>query len=171
MSLFGAVLEVCVRTLFFNSFIFAGFKTGFKDMDRPRRIRYAQWGRMRVTDGNNDMVVEYISSVTAALFVVFLQPTGAFSFASEGEVETGIVVAMLMYQLVPELFLDLYVTFMEIHGGLWKVHQVSWSWTAGGDKESASWIAPLGDLPKSITLKFGSVVCFTGFVLLVAVKA
>ena len=100
-----------------------------------------------------------------------MQPTGAFSFATAEKIETSVVITLLLYQLVPELFLDLYVTFMEVHGGLWKVHQVSWSWSAGGDKESASRVDAMGDLPKSLMLKVFTILMCTGFVLLGTVKA
>ena len=171
MSLFGALAEVCVRLLFFNRFMQAGLATNYKDMTAAGLLEYARWGKLRVMDGTNDMIVEYLSSLTAAMFLIYLVPTGAFSFATDDVVETSAVVALVMYQLVPEVFLDLYVTFMEIQGGLQNVHQVVWSLSAGGDPGSKYRVFRLGDFPKALACKLFGSLGIMFFVLLSVTKA
>ena len=172
ISLFGAVAEVCVRIFFYNRFTLAGMRAWCNgtEMKAKEKFAYAKWGRLRVTDGTNDMLVEYLSSLTAAMFIVYLSPTGAFSFATTEVVETSVVVRLLMYQLVPELFMDLYVTFMEVQGGLRRLHELQWDLRAGGDENSKFWANRTGDLVKSVSTKVVVSVCVTGFVLAATLK-
>ena len=78
MSLFSAVAEVCVRIFFFNRFTLVAMRTNPKDMTDEQRFKFAQRGRLRVVDGTNDMIVEYLSSLAAAMFILYLAPTGAW---------------------------------------------------------------------------------------------
>jgi len=172
MSMFGAVAEVCVRIFFYNRFTLAGMRawntgTGMTDKEK---FAYARWGRLRVTDGTNDMMVEYVSSLTAAMFILYLAPTGAFSFASTDIVSTSVVVRLLMYQLVPELFMDFYVTFMEVQGGLRKLHELQWDMKAGGDMKSKFMANRIGDLVKSVSTKVVVSIAVTAFVLAATLK-
>ena len=80
------------------------------------------------------------------------------------------VVELVLYQLVPELFLDLYVTFMEIQGGLKKVHEVVWSWSAGGDPGSKLRALRMGHFVKALVLKSVFAVAIVCFVLLSVAK-
>jgi hypothetical protein len=52
-----------------------------------------------------------MSSITAGLFLVYLAPTGVFSFVASSNISSATVVTLCMFQIVPELFLDFYVTF------------------------------------------------------------
>jgi len=166
MSLFSAVAEVCVRIFFFNRFTLAAMRTSPKDMTDEQRFKFAQRGKLRVVDGTNDMVVEYLSSLTAAMFILYLAPTGAFSFATSETIETAAVVKLLMYQLVPELFLDFYVTFIEVQGGLLTLHELYWDPSAGGDPNSKYRANRMGDLLKSLSTKLVATIGITAFVLL-----
>ena len=172
MSLFGAVAEVCVRIFFYNRFTLVGMRAWAEgvEMTGKERFAYAKWGRLRVTDGTNDMIVEYVSSLSAAMFIVYLAPTGAFSFATTEVIETSVVVRLLVYQLVPELFMDFYVTFMEIQGGLRRLHELQWDMKAGGDEKSKFRANRWGDLVKSVSCKVAVSVCLTAFVLVATLK-
>ena len=124
ISLFSAVVEVCVLIFFFNQFTLVAMRTNPNDMTDEQRFKFAQRGRLRVVDGTNDVIVEYLSSLAAAMFILYLAPTGAFSFTTSETIETAAVVKLLMYQLVPELFLDFYVTFIEVQGGLLTLYEL-----------------------------------------------
>ena len=166
MSLFSAVAEVCVRIFFFNRFTLVAMRKNKKDMTDEQRFKFAQRGRLRVVDGTNDMIVEYLSSLAAAMFILYLAPTGAFSFATSEKIEAAAVVKLLAYQLVPELFLDFYVTFIEVLGGLLTLHELYWDPSAGGDPSSKYRANRMGDLFKSLSTKLSVTIAITGFVLL-----
>jgi len=170
ISLFSAVAEVCVRIFFFNRFTLAAMRTNPKDMTDEQRFKFAQRGRLRVVDGTNDMVVEYLSSLTAAMFILYLAPTGAFSFATSEAIETAAVMKLLMYQLVPELFLDFYVTFIEVQGGLLTLHELYWDPRTGGDPNSKYRANRWGDLFKSLSVKLAITIVLTCFVLMATIK-
>ena len=70
-----------------------------------------------------------------------------------------------MYQLVPELFLDFYVTFIEVQAGLLTLHELYWDPSAGGDPNSKYRANRMGDLFKSLSMKPAVTVSLTGFVL------
>jgi len=170
MSLFGAVSEVCVRIYFYTRYAQYGMNTNFNDLRDDEKRKYASWGRMRVQDGTNDRLVEYLSSFAAALYLIYLAPLGAFDFASDATVETGVVINLLMYQLVPELFLDFYVTLIEVQGGLKKLHDVTWSLTSGRVDGTIYLSDRLGDFEKGLFLKLATCGVLTGFVLLSTLK-
>lgn len=113
VGLIGAVGEVCVRIFFFNLFFKTGIRRNKRGMSNEETYSYALWGKLRVQDGINDMAVEYISSITSALLLIHLSPLDAFSFATSDKIDESAVLTICLYQIVPEIFLDLYVTFME----------------------------------------------------------
>jgi hypothetical protein len=168
IGLVGAVAEVCVRIYFYNNFIKAGLKN--QRMTDEQKRQYAKWGKLRVQDGNNDMVVEYMSSLVAGLFMIYLAPLGVFNFATSKRIETAIIVKLCAFQIVPEIFLDFYVTFMEINGGLSSLHTSYWSLKTGSDPNSKYAVLRVGDLPKAFAMKFLVTMSFTCFVLLVSLK-
>ncbi|GMI44749.1 hypothetical protein TrCOL_g7078 [Triparma columacea] len=69
----------------------------------------------------------------ATAVLVWLVPTGAFEFSSE-PVGTDQVITITMFQIVPELFLDFFCTFVEVNGGLTKLHKSYWSTKTGAKK-------------------------------------
>ena len=130
MSVGGAIIEMGVRVFFFNLFLKAGMATNGR-RDKKAKEAYFLRGRMRVQDGSNDMVVEYVSSVAAAAILVFLVPTGAFQFSLE-VVDSSQILTITLFQIVPEIFLDYYCTFTEVFGGLANLHVAYWSLRSGG---------------------------------------
>jgi hypothetical protein len=170
MSLFSAVAEVCVRIFFFNRFTLVAMRKNKKDMTDEQRFKFAQRGRLRVVDGTNDMIVEYLSSLAAAMFILYLAPTGAFSFATSEKIETAAVVKLMMYQLVPELFLDFYVTFIEVQGGLLTLHVLYWDPRAGGDLNSKYTANRMGDLFKALSTKLAMTIAITAFVFMASLN-
>ena len=142
ISLFGCVAEVSVRIFFFNAFI----KSGMKQMNSGKwgiaeRNAFAKRGRMRVMDGANDIIVEYVGSIVAAMILVKLGSFGIFSFASDAAISTSTIMTLCMYQLIPEMFLDSYCTYMEESNGISQLHKDQWSWTYGADPKSPNFLA------------------------------
>ena len=111
-----------------------------------------------------------MSSIVAGLFMIHLAPTGAFSFATTAEVSTNTIIKLCAFQIVPELFLDFYVTFMEIYGGLKDLHISYWKVNTGGDKDSKHWVLRVGDLPKATLIKVAMTWSFTAFVAVTCLK-
>ena len=124
LSLSSAIVEMGTRVFFYNLFLKAGMKAG--DMDKQQQQHYKRRGFMRVQDGSNDMVVEYVSSIAATLILVWLAPTGAFDFSGQA-VDSKQVLAVSFFQLAPELVLDFYCTFIEVYGGLASLHTDYWT--------------------------------------------
>jgi hypothetical protein len=162
------VIEVMVRVFFYCMFLKAGLKN--TRMNAEEKLAYAIRGKLRVQDASNDMVVEYMSSISAGLFMVYLAPTGAFSFATTAAVSTKTVVTLCTYQIVPELFLDFYVTFIEVYGGLKEMHTAYWSLETGADSNSKIWVNRLGDFVKAFIIKVGITTMIIFFVLVVCLK-
>ncbi|GMI30351.1 hypothetical protein TeGR_g822 [Tetraparma gracilis] len=168
VCLFGAVAEVSVRVFFYVNFLKGGLRN--KTMTMEQLKKYAKWGKIRVQDGSNDMVVEYMSSIIAGFFMIQLAPTGVFSFASETSVDSSTILTLMSYQLIPELFLDFFVTFTEVFGGLGKLHASYWSINTGSAPDSKYWAFRMGDLFKSVVGKVLFTWFLTAFVLLVVLR-
>ncbi|GMI40343.1 hypothetical protein TeGR_g13331 [Tetraparma gracilis] len=168
IGLTGAVVEVGTRIFFYMLFLKKGLAN--PRMTDEEKKKYAMRGKLRVQDASNDMVVEYMSSIVAGLFMIHLAPTGAFSFATTAEISTNTIIKLCAFQIVPELFLDFYVTFMEIYGGLKDLHVSYWKIDAGGDKDSKHWVLRVGDLPKATLVKVAMTWTLTAFVAATCVK-
>ncbi|GMI28666.1 hypothetical protein TeGR_g15257 [Tetraparma gracilis] len=169
VCLFGAVAEVSVRVFFYVNFLKGGLKN--KTMTTEQLKKYALWGKTRVQDGSNDMVVEYMSSLIAGFFMIQLAPTGVFSFATDTTVSSNTILTLMSYQLIPELFLDFFVTFTEVFGGLGKLHASYWSVKTGSAPDSKYWAFRMGDLFKTVLNKLALTWFLTAFVLLVVIRS
>ena len=84
--------------------------------------------------------------------------------------ETKQVLVIVAFQLVPELFLDFYCTFMEIYGGLRVVHEALWSKNAGRKKNHKYFYFRHGDMPKWLYTKFFVTVLFLCNSIIVCIK-
>ncbi|GMH70487.1 hypothetical protein TrST_g3911 [Triparma strigata] len=168
ISLAAAVVEVATRNFFFVLFLKAGMNNSFwveKD-----RMAYAKRAKLRVQDCSNDMVVEYLSTFTTSLFLLYLEPSGVFKFASDEAVSSSTVLMLAAYQLAPEIGLDFYATFMEAFAGLKMVHIMYWSRGAGSDPRSRNFFDRQGDLFKATVTKITMTVAVTCFILIVCIK-
>ena len=168
IGLAGAIVEVGTRIFFYMLFLKKGLAN--PRMTEEEKMKYAQRGKLRVQDASNDMVVEYMSSIVAGLFMIHLAPTGAFSFATTAEISTSTIIKLCAFQIVPELFLDFYVTFMEIYGGLKELHASYWNVSTGADEQNKAWVLRLGDLPRATLIKVMMSWTFTAFVAVTCLK-
>ena len=114
--------------------------------------------------------VKYLSSFSAALFLVDLQGTGAFSFASDAEVSPELVWGLVFIQLLPELPIDFFLTFIEYLGGLSRVHDANWNLRTGVRKDESRVCMALGDLVKGVTVKIVMAPMVCCFVLMFCTK-
>ena len=139
-------------------------------MDQEAMQGYAAWGKRRAQDGTNDMLVEYLSSIISAMFLIMLTLLDAFSLATTAETSQRTVLVITAYQIVPELFLDFYVAFMENFCGLSKLHENYWDLRAGGDPRSSIMVDRFGDIGKATVNKLILTIIILTFVLAAAVK-
>ena len=86
------------------------------------------------TARTNISLAQYMSIIVAGLFMIHLAPIGIFSFATTAAISTATIVKLCVFQIVPELFMDFYGTFMDIYLGLKKMHVSYWKTDMGVDK-------------------------------------
>ena len=170
VGLIGAVAEVCVRIFFFNLYLKTGVQLNKRGMTDEEAYQFAMRGKMRVMDGSNDMVVEYLSSIVSALLLIHLSPLGVFSFASTDSISQSTILTLCAYQIIPELFMDVYVTFMESFCGLSKLHQQYWNPYAGSNNRSRTRADRVGDLLKGLVAKVLMGIAILAYVLMATVK-
>ena len=161
VSLFGGILEVMCRVFYLLMFLNDGMKKDGEWENEDEVYAYALRGKFRVGDAANDMMVEYHSSFTAAMFIIDLQGTEAFSFASDVIIPATTIYTLVAIQLIPELFFDAFVTFCEVYAGLSLVHGAHWDPMTGARKHHRNFVArEWGDLPKATLLKIPFSVVF-----------
>ncbi|GMH62257.1 hypothetical protein TrRE_jg2867, partial [Triparma retinervis] len=169
VSLFAALLEMGCRNFYFLLYVKAALKSS-ATFNAEEWRKFAIRGKMRVADASNDMIVEYLSTISAAVCLYYLGPTGAFSFAADESVSTGTIITIVGFQLIPELFLDFYCTFIEVFGGLSKIHIAQWSFRAGKRINHQNRFYRWGDFPKWFILKLVCSVLFLTLPLLTCLK-
>ena len=135
------------------------------------RKAFTTRGRIRVMDGANDMVVEYVGSAVAAMILAKLGKFGVFSFASEASISTTTVLTLCMYQLIPEIFADCFCTFMEVSNGASQLHREQWSWTEGAEPNSPSFLLKKGNRVKALGCEMCSTVFLTAVCLCLGINS
>ena len=90
------------------------------DDDALTKVHVLYWheGNLRVIDGANDMVVEYVSSIVSAALMYWVSANPAFRLATDTQVDGQILITLAAVQMVPELFVDTYACSLEVTGGL-----------------------------------------------------
>ena len=161
---------MAVRVFYFIMFLRDGLKKDGQWESAAEIRAYAIRGKMRVGDAANDMIVEYLSSITAAIFLVELQGTGAFLFATEATIATSQILFLVAVQLGPEVILDWFVTFIEVWGGLAAVYDAHWSTKTGSYPLDESFYKRQGHLIKAFILKLNTAVAICCYALSVSVK-
>ena len=164
MSLFGCFMEMGVRVFFFNNYLKDGLRKEGKWTDEERTA-YRRRGTLRTQDGNNDMVVEYLSCAAASAILIFGVPTGAFNLEAGKAVDREQVFSIVLFQLCPEIVVDFYCVFMEIYGGLGVFHSKYWSLTTGARTRNGR-RRFFGNLIKSFILKAFTTLVLVSMILL-----
>ena len=166
LSLYAALMEVAVRIVFYVDFAKAGMEGGGNMMTHDEFLLYVTRGKFRVSDAENDMQVEYVSTIAAAAVMLTLPKSGAFVFPSSN-VSDEQIISVTQYQLFLEILVDFFCSFVENYGGLSKLHRQCWSFQTGRLPGSPFY---KGDLVRGLVLKCALVVLLTGMMLTVATK-
>jgi hypothetical protein len=152
MSLFGCILEMGVRVFFFNNYLKDGLRKG-GTWTEEEKVAYRKRGMLRAQDGNNDMVVEYLSCAAAVSILIFAVPTGALNLEASQAVDRSQIYSIVSFQVGPEVILDFYCVFMEVFGGLGIFHSKYWSLHTGAKTTKGRRWRYFGNLLKSFVAK------------------
>ena len=154
LSLFNAAVELMVRTWFFVAYIskggkiHAGLAVSTSESDKFHRA-YVRRGQLRVMDGCNDSIVEYVTMVAAAVVLAVLPQTGTFDLPAVGNVPLRSLARVLSVQIGTELVVDAFMFSLEAKGGMIPLQRQHWKY-----------------LPfRVVVMQFSIVAGFTSFVL------
>ncbi|GMI45157.1 hypothetical protein TrCOL_g10621 [Triparma columacea] len=167
-SLFGCILEMSVRIFFFNNYLKDALRKGEK-WTEEEKVAYRKSGMLRAQDGNNDMVVEYVSSAAAVAILIFAVPTGALNLKAGQTVDRSQIFSVVLFQVGPEVILDFYCVFMEVFGGLGVFHSKYWSLSTGARTTEGRW-SYFGNLLKSFVTKIFQTLLLSCLILLSIIK-
>jgi hypothetical protein len=128
LSLFNAAVELMTRTWFFVGYISTGGKqlAGFECDNSTFNRAYVRRGQLRVIDGCNAAVVEYLTMLGAAAVVSILSGSQAFNLRTHENVAVGSLLKVLGVQIVAELVVDTFVFALEAKGGLVPLQLQHW---------------------------------------------
>eukprot|EP00518_Triparma_eleuthera_P015580 CAMPEP_0197550780 /NCGR_PEP_ID=MMETSP1320-20131121/4258_1 /TAXON_ID=91990 /ORGANISM="Bolidomonas sp., Strain RCC2347" /LENGTH=268 /DNA_ID=CAMNT_0043111193 /DNA_START=916 /DNA_END=1719 /DNA_ORIENTATION=+ len=133
MSLLNTTAETQIRNWFYMLYMTAGLKldSSTEDNERKKELKAEHWrfGRARVADACNDMSVEYITAIIGAYLIYKLSdPDGPFVISGDNNSvhSPEVIIQIVSYQLIPEIFVDFYCTLLEIKGGLMSQHEHYW---------------------------------------------
>jgi hypothetical protein len=168
MSLFGCILEMGVRVFFFNNYLKDGLRKGGK-WTEEEKVAYRKRGMLRAQDGNNDMVVEYLSCAAAVSILIFAVPTGALNLEASQAVDRSQIFSIVFFQVGPEVILDFFCVFMEVFGGLGVFHSKYWNLHTGAKTTEGRW-SLFGNLLKSLVAKIFSTLMLSCLILLSVAK-
>jgi hypothetical protein len=128
LSLLNAALELMARAWFFVGYISVGGKqlAGHGGDNSTLHRAYVRRGRLRVLDGCNDSIVEYMTMLGAAAVVGILPATEAFDLPTDEKMALGSVLKVLGVQIAAELVVDTFVFALEAKGGLVPLQLQHW---------------------------------------------
>ena len=166
IALYASQLEVTTRVIFYVAFAKTGLEGGGKMMTHNEYIRYVTSGKLRVADAENDMQVEYVSTIAAMSVLLYLPKTGAFDFPVN-DVSDEQIIAVSEYQLVAEVVVDFICCYIENFGCLSELHRQVWSFETGRFPGDPFYKC---DLVRAVVFKYCLVIICTGFMLIVSMR-
>jgi hypothetical protein len=131
LSLFNAAVELMTRTWFFVSYIseggknHAGLAVSTSESDRFHRA-YVRRGQLRVMDGCNDSIVEYVTMIAAAAILAALPQTRAFNLPTTDNVPLRSLARVLSVQIGTEVGVDAFMFSLEAKGGMVPLQRQHW---------------------------------------------
>jgi hypothetical protein len=131
LSLLSAALEMMTRAWFCVGYISTGGKelaglAGLGGGDNSTLHRaYVRRGQLRVVDGCNDAMVEYMTMLGAAAIVGMLPATEAFDLPTDEKMAVGSLLRVVGVQIAAELVADTFVFALEAKGGLVPLQSMS----------------------------------------------
>ncbi len=128
LSLLNAALELMIRAWFLVGYISTGGKqlAGLEGDNSTLHRTYVRRGQLRVLDGCNDAMVEYMTMLGAAAVVGILPATKAFNLPTDEGVALDSLLRVLGVQIAAELVVDTFVFAMEAKGGLVPLQLQHW---------------------------------------------
>jgi hypothetical protein len=128
LSLLNAAQEMMTRAWFFVGYISTGGKqlAGLEGDNSRLHRAYVRRGQLRVLDGCNDAMVEYITLLGAAAIVGILPATETFDLPTDEKVSLGSLLRVLGVQIAAELAVDTFVFALEAKGGLVPLQLQHW---------------------------------------------
>ncbi len=128
LSLLNAALELMTRAWFFMGYISTGGKqlAGLEGDNSTLHRAYVRRGQLRVLDGCNDAMVEYMTMLGAAAVVAILPATEVFDLPTDEKVALDSLLRVLGVQIAAELVVDTFVFALEAKGGLVPLQLQHW---------------------------------------------
>ncbi len=128
LSLLNAALEMMARAWFFVGYISTGGKqfAGLGGDNSRFHRAYVRRGQLRVLDGCNDAMVEFMTMLGAAAVVGILPATEAFDLPTDEKVALDSLLRVLGVQMAAELVVDTFVFALEAKGGLVPLQLEHW---------------------------------------------
>ena len=136
LSLFNAVVELMTRSWFFVGYISTGGKqlVGLGgDNNSTFHRAYVRRGQLRVLDGCNAAIVEYMTMLGAAAVVGLLDGSKAFNLPTGENVALDRLGRMLGVQIGVELVVDTFVFALEAKGGMVPLQLQYWKSLSHGE--------------------------------------
>jgi hypothetical protein len=120
LTLLNAAAELMVRSWFFVGYISTGGKhlAGLGGDNSTFHRAYVRRGQLRVIDGCNAAMVEYMTMLGAAAVVGILSGSKAFNLPTDENVALGRLGRLLGVQIAVELVVDAFVFALEAKGGM-----------------------------------------------------
>jgi hypothetical protein len=120
LTLFNAAAELMTRSWYFVGYISTGGKqlAGLGSDNSTFHRGYVRRGQLRVIDGCNAAIVEYMTMLGAAAVVGILSGSKTFNLPTDENVGLDRLGRMLGVQIMVELVVDAFVFALEAKGGL-----------------------------------------------------
>jgi hypothetical protein len=124
LSVVNTLIEVSGRLHFLVRYLVDGVRL----VTDEERTAWRERGYWRSLDGNNDNVIEYVTTVVSALMLYLLPQLGTFEFATseESASDAGRLLTLVAINVLPEVFVDGFCLWTETLAGLGPMHMLYW---------------------------------------------
>jgi hypothetical protein len=124
LSVGSSLIEVSARLHFLVRYLVDGVRL----VTDEERTAWRERGYWRSLDGNNDNVIEYVTTVVSALMLYLLPQLGMFEFATseESASDAGRLLTLVAINVLPEVFVDGFCLWTETLAGLGPTHLRYW---------------------------------------------
>ncbi len=124
LSVVNTLIEVSGRLHFLVRYLVDGVRL----VTNEERTAWRERGYWRSLDGNNDNVIEYVTTVVSALMLYLLPQLGTFQFATseESASDAGRLLTLVAINVLPEVFVDGFCVWTETLAGLGPMHLHYW---------------------------------------------
>ena len=126
LSVVNSLIEVSGRLHFLVRYLVDGVRLVTATDEECTAWR--ERGFWRSLDGNNDNVIEYVTTIVSALMLYLLPQLGTFEFATseESASDAGRLLTLVALNVLPEVFVDGFCLWTETLAGLGPTHLHYW---------------------------------------------